>query len=47
MDLALLSREERQWVNDYHEEVWNRVEPLLRSEEARRWLRQSTLPLPL
>ncbi len=36
-----LTGEERQWLNDYHQTVYDRLSPLLESEE-RQWLRAAT-----
>ena len=36
-----LTDEERQWFNDYHQTVYDRLSPLLESEE-RQWLRAAT-----
>lgn len=38
IDYELLTDQERQWINDYHEEVFRRVSPLLNAEEAE-WLK--------
>jgi len=44
IDRSLLTDEERQWLNDYHAMVYNRLAPRLDSDEQA-WLRQATLPL--
>lgn len=46
IDLSLLTEQERQWLNDYHAEVYRRISPLLDNEEEK-WLKKKTLPLPL
>ena len=46
IDLSLLTEQERQWLNDYHAEVYRRISPLLDTEEEK-WLKKKTLPLPL
>ena len=38
IDFELLTEQERQWINDYHAEVYRRVSPLLSAEEAE-WLK--------
>ena len=38
IDYTLLTEQERQWINDYHAEVYRRVSPLLSAEEAE-WLK--------
>jgi len=44
IDPALLSAEERDWLNAYHAEVARRVAPAV-SETARSWLADATAPL--
>ena len=46
IDFSLLTEQERQWLNDYHAEVYRRISPLLDTEEEK-WLKKKTLPLPL
>ena len=41
VDVKLLSEEERKWLNDYHEEVYNKLSPYL-TEEEKEWLRKET-----
>jgi Xaa-Pro aminopeptidase len=41
----LLTKEEIEWINFYHEEVANKIFPLLRTELAKKWLRKETLPI--
>lgn len=41
IDETLLSDEELAWLNDYHEETFKRLSPLL-NEEERGWLREQT-----
>lgn len=38
IDYELLTDQERQWINDYHQEVFRRVSPLLNAEETE-WLK--------
>lgn len=42
--VEMLTAEERQWLNDYHELVCRRLTPLLSADEAE-WLRSVTQPL--
>ncbi|CAL5089282.1 unnamed protein product [Urochloa decumbens] len=44
IDTSLLSPLEINWVNEYHEEVWKKVSPLL-SGDSRDWLWKNTRPL--
>ncbi|XP_006657547.2 aminopeptidase P2 [Oryza brachyantha] len=44
IDLSLLSPSEINWINEYHEEVWEKVSPLL-SGDSLDWLRKNTRPL--
>ena len=42
--VEMLTAEERQWLDDYHQMVFDRLSPLLDEEECR-WLRQATRPI--
>ncbi len=44
INVNLLTKPELAWLNDYHEQVWNKLNKLL-SENDRAWLRQATSPL--
>ncbi|XP_021772939.1 probable Xaa-Pro aminopeptidase P isoform X2 [Chenopodium quinoa] len=44
IDLSLLSAAEVDWLNDYHDQVWQKVSPLLDGSE-RQWLWENTRPL--
>lgn len=44
IDFSLLTEQERQWLNDYHAEVYRRISPLLDNEEAK-WLRTKCKPI--
>ncbi|KQK20407.1 probable Xaa-Pro aminopeptidase P [Brachypodium distachyon] len=44
IDLSLLSPSEINWVNEYHEQVWEKVSPML-SGDPRDWLWKNTRPL--
>ncbi|NLL82169.1 MAG: aminopeptidase P family protein [Tissierellia bacterium] len=41
IDVELLTSKERQWLNNYHEEVYNKLSPYL-DKELQSWLRQET-----
>ncbi|KAJ3573078.1 hypothetical protein NP233_g2666 [Leucocoprinus birnbaumii] len=46
INVDLLSVEEREWVDNYHAEVWQKVSPLLQHDaRALEWLRRETTPL--
>eukprot|EP00607_Mallomonas_marina_P000238 CAMPEP_0182429316 /NCGR_PEP_ID=MMETSP1167-20130531/25680_1 /TAXON_ID=2988 /ORGANISM="Mallomonas Sp, Strain CCMP3275" /LENGTH=599 /DNA_ID=CAMNT_0024612759 /DNA_START=217 /DNA_END=2016 /DNA_ORIENTATION=- len=45
MNLEMMTEKEKKWVNEYHEQVWNDVSPLLTDENAKKWLRENTTPL--
>lgn len=46
VDVELLGREERQWLDEYHQEVWDKLSPLLKNDEqALEWLKRETSPL--
>lgn len=44
IDLSLLTEQERQWLNDYHAEVYRRISPLLDNEDVK-WLRTKCKPI--
>lgn len=44
IDLALMTKDEVDWINTYHAEVWSKVGPLLEGP-ALDWLRRETSPL--
>lgn len=44
MDTTIMTDEEIDWINNYHEKVYTRLYPLLTQAEQR-WLRTRTLPL--
>lgn len=44
IDVSLMDKEEIEWINSFHEEVWQKVSPLLEGE-AKEWLRRETSPL--
>lgn len=44
IDVAMLTDEERKWLNDYHTVVFDRLAPLL-NEKEQEWLRQATSAL--
>lgn len=44
IELSMLTSDERQWLNDYHQMVFDRLSPLLLGEE-RKWLREATSAL--
>lgn len=41
VDVELLNESERQWLNNYHEEVYKKLSPYL-EEEEKEWLRRAT-----
>ena len=41
IDLEMMSAEEKEWLNNYHQTVYDRLEPLL-DEEDRTWLKEAT-----
>lgn len=42
---SLLSEREVWWLNDYHEQVWTKLSPLMPDTKSREWLREKTSPL--
>ncbi|GMH96146.1 hypothetical protein TrVE_jg4816 [Triparma verrucosa] len=46
IDLEVLEKEEREWLDEYHKKVWEEVSPLMEEgEEAKEWLWENTRPL--
>ena len=46
IDASLLSVKERQWLDAYHEEIEDKVSPLLQGDaRALAWLRRECSPL--
>ncbi len=41
VDIGLLTEDERSWLNDYHEEVYDKLAPYLNDEE-KKWLKEET-----
>lgn len=47
IDPAMLTEDERQWVNAYHNEVMEKTAPFFSGDElTMKWLRRETSPLP-
>lgn len=44
LDLTMMAPDEIQWLNDYHQEVFEKVSPLLDEEEVL-WLKEKTSPV--
>jgi hypothetical protein len=44
IDVTLLTPEEVRWVDEYHENVWDKVSSRV-SGRTKEWLRTNTLPL--
>jgi len=44
VDATLLSTSEKEWLNAYHQNVFEQLSPLL-NEEENEWLREKTLPI--
>ncbi|TFK22171.1 putative Xaa-Pro aminopeptidase P [Coprinopsis marcescibilis] len=46
IDVSLLTGPERKWVNDYHQETWDKVSPLLSNDSrALEWLKRECAPI--
>ena len=46
IDPSLLTAEEKQWLNDYHEEVWKKTSGFFKNDErTTKWLRRETRPV--
>ncbi|QLE34408.1 aminopeptidase P family protein [Vibrio parahaemolyticus] len=44
INVDMLTRPELAWLNDYHQQVWEQISPLVEGE-VKEWLREATLPL--
>jgi Xaa-Pro aminopeptidase len=42
IEMTMLSESERQWINDYHQQVWESLSTLSKSAEFIEWLRRAT-----
>eukprot|EP01038_Epipyxis_sp_PR26KG_P007198 gene7198-9823_t len=42
LDVSLLTLKEKEWINVYHSEIFNKLSPLLKSDRAKLWLKQAT-----
>jgi Xaa-Pro aminopeptidase len=46
IDPSLLTADEKQWLNDYHREVWEKTSGFFKNDErTTRWLKRETAPL--
>ena len=45
IDKKLLNQEEKDWLNDYHQQVWEQLSPLLDNDDEVNWLRKQCNPL--
>jgi len=46
IEVSLLTSLEKDWVNEYHAEVWKKVSPLLSNDtRALGWLKRATAPI--
>ncbi len=45
IDVALLNDTERQWLNQYHEDVWQALSPRIDAADVKQWLKQACAPL--
>lgn len=41
IDISLLTEREKQWLNEYHKDVYNKISPYL-DEEEKEWLKEKT-----
>lgn len=45
VDLELLTADEKNYLNSYHKEVWEKTSPYLKDDErALKWLKRETEP---
>lgn len=45
IEVNLLTKPELNWLNQYHQKVWDEVSPLIKDEATHQWLAQATSPL--
>ena len=46
IDASLLDPEERDWLNDYHAEIWDKTSPYFKSDDlTTKWLKRETAPI--
>ena len=46
IDPSLLTADEKQWLNDYHREVWEKTSGFFKNDErTTRWLKRETAPV--
>lgn len=45
IDKKLLNQVEKDWLNDYHQQVWEQLSPLLDNDDEVNWLRKQCNPL--
>ncbi len=38
----LLTQKEKEWLNDYHANVWNKLIPFMKTVDEQRWLTEAT-----
>jgi hypothetical protein len=44
VDVRMLSEGERNWLNQYHQKVWDKISPDLNEHHAN-WLKHATSPI--
>lgn len=45
IDAKLLTREEKDWLNSYHQEVWGKTSPSIKDDWTLKWLQRETAPI--
>ena len=46
IDAALLTSDEKQWLNEYHKEVWEKTSGYFEEDErTTKWLKRETTPV--
>ncbi|KQB04194.1 X-Pro aminopeptidase [Vibrio metoecus] len=45
IEVNLLTKPELNWLNQYHQKVWDEVSPFIKDEATHQWLAQATSPL--
>ena len=45
MDISILSDKDIVWINKYHQDILEKVGPLMLTDRGRKWLEESTSPI--
>ena len=45
LETTIMTKEEIMWLDEYHQEVYKQILPLMKTQEERDWLKQATEPV--